>query len=719
MKAKVQLAQLQYDMDTVYDPTKTYLAGDVFQKMLGVDRDGNEEVPVIGASLNKYADVFADSGEVPLYIWITPNNRLFAVTAAATGRFRLMYATWNPATGVYSYVGKVILPVPYGGTAIPTQTIRSAKADDSVTSNIQVFIYTVASGTNATQYSGVLRTNKLDITDFVTNPSNPTLNFATEDDQKAVYWELKPDEMGVLNIEITGTGLAYKPDTKTGYVLFGTGVSHRIRWRDFSITPTYTKTTVSISVASPGKVTYASHPFQNNDTVIFPSGYGGTLPTGLAFDTVYFVRNSSAGDFELSATFGGTSINTTGSPGSADIGRAFGATSSAWVNTTGICTTSLGATLLFSNALYFVTPGSGHASLNGVPCLFGGSTTNLFLIPISDISPGVISFPNLLVVNLLGSTNQVIAPVAANVTWSSTFDRAVFTTSTTKIIAKKVINNAIENIFGVLNNDYLEGSVGTEILKRNLITQFGAITISDLYSSPGWIHIVGGTTGQRGILSMKTGCDWSIGNDYIITKVMDIGHCLSFIGVASAQQRGQECTTTKVYYRTSGFGSASGGWIAIPDSNLLNSISPIGITQIQFKIMFRGIDQLISNPAQLIEFYFAYLPLKMFSDNWVGSGKLTTQDISPAKTAFRLVTPYSTVKTMRMIAFEDDGTIYADKNTTTNYTEFSKTNNNGLTVAPMSSANDYYNTGSGEELVIYNWTTPPDRVLNITWIEAD
>lgn len=68
--------------------------------------------------------------------------------------------------------------------------------------------------------------------------------------------------------------------------------------------------TVTISNASPGVVTHAAHGLAANDKVMFSTT--GALPTGLAADTVYYVRNPSSGTYELSATSGGASINTTG-----------------------------------------------------------------------------------------------------------------------------------------------------------------------------------------------------------------------------------------------------------------------------------------------------------------------------------------------------------------------------------------------------------------------
>ncbi len=69
--------------------------------------------------------------------------------------------------------------------------------------------------------------------------------------------------------------------------------------------------TVTISNASPGVVTYAgADNWANNDPVVFQTT--GALPTGLTAGTTYYVKNLNAGanTFEVSATAGGASINT-------------------------------------------------------------------------------------------------------------------------------------------------------------------------------------------------------------------------------------------------------------------------------------------------------------------------------------------------------------------------------------------------------------------------
>jgi len=69
----------------------------------------------------------------------------------------------------------------------------------------------------------------------------------------------------------------------------------------------------TISVASPAVVTLNSHGLIANQGVVF--GGAGTLPTGITAGTTYYVSATglAANTFQISATIGGSSINTTGS----------------------------------------------------------------------------------------------------------------------------------------------------------------------------------------------------------------------------------------------------------------------------------------------------------------------------------------------------------------------------------------------------------------------
>jgi microcystin-dependent protein len=69
--------------------------------------------------------------------------------------------------------------------------------------------------------------------------------------------------------------------------------------------------TCTISIASPGVITKTAHGLVVGERIYFTTT--GALPTGLAANTMYYVVSSATDTFTVSATSGGTAINTSGS----------------------------------------------------------------------------------------------------------------------------------------------------------------------------------------------------------------------------------------------------------------------------------------------------------------------------------------------------------------------------------------------------------------------
>ena len=107
-----------------------------------------------------------------------------------------------------------------------------------------------------------------------------------------------------------GSFYALKSD---GSIALFAGTSDRLYLAsnsDYSWKPVSKVATVTISAASPGVITLASHGFAANDPVVF-SNSGGALPAAITAGTTYFVKTVlTANTFTISATAGGTAINT-------------------------------------------------------------------------------------------------------------------------------------------------------------------------------------------------------------------------------------------------------------------------------------------------------------------------------------------------------------------------------------------------------------------------
>lgn len=81
----------------------------------------------------------------------------------------------------------------------------------------------------------------------------------------------------------------------------------------FGDTPAVKTSSVTITVASPGVVTWTNHGLSTGTAIVFSTS--GTLPTGLTPGTTYYITSTGASTFTVSATKGGAAIDTTGSAG--------------------------------------------------------------------------------------------------------------------------------------------------------------------------------------------------------------------------------------------------------------------------------------------------------------------------------------------------------------------------------------------------------------------
>lgn len=125
-------------------------------------------------------------------------------------------------------------------------------------------------------------------------------------------YPLKADQAGTEPIDHKVGGLEVKVTTTLSQIqdkslIWGAAFPHA------SIV-SKTFATASITVGTPGVVTSTAHGLVAGDKIKFTAG---TLPTGLALDTVYYVVSGglTANDFEVALTAGGTAITTTGSAG--------------------------------------------------------------------------------------------------------------------------------------------------------------------------------------------------------------------------------------------------------------------------------------------------------------------------------------------------------------------------------------------------------------------
>lgn len=679
---KLYKADLLNDVVGSYDQTKTTIQGRVFSKTI-------DSQTVLGPPVSKFIDVFADAAETPTQIYCTDNGRLFSIGAIVNGTTYdlapIILHEFDFATGTYTYIGKINVQLP--NVATTTHTIRGFKAIDTGTTGWKIFIATTAT---VAINGGLFLVNNVDKTDFGVVPT--TITMATTSNAKAVYLLQDPANIGVGQLNIAAAGMALDITNNRIYVHNGIAATHQYYVYNTATAPTYTTASVSVSVGSPGVVSHAGHTFLNNDPVVFTAG---TLPTGLVVGTVYFVRNSVAGvSYELSATSGGASINTTGSPSvGAVIGRAWGTTGSNWVHKTGNLP-ALTGTLLNNDSEDYANPTNAPVNggtLNGNPCVFFATSSSLYLGLLSELTSGTTSWPSLTTSNILGTSNQITAPTTTFASWSNILDAATYSTNISKFITKQVVNNIIISNTGELNNQYYE-TFSPETVN------LGLVTVTGMDNADGWLFVSSGTTGQRGIIAVDFRSDTIYDYSYIVTKVFS--HPYSALKLLSSYEKLWERTgNIKVQYRTSGFASISGGWIDLDSYEDVN----IAITsQIQFKILFNIQSEGSSSPAQINEFLYGIMDNAEISDYWEFSQANSSGGV-PTRTAFRLKQVYSSsVPTLYFRAYDLSNSLLITNDSVTNISNFEYSTDNGLTWLPLGTIPNVVGT-----LVRYSFTTPP------------
>lgn len=680
---KALYAELTADVVGTYDQTKTTTQGRITSKTIG-------GLTVLGPPLNKFVDVFSDAAVTPVsVVHLTSNGRMFTWVAPASGIAVLVLHEFDYSTGSYAYVGKIQFNMP--NSAATTQTLRGFKVLDSGTTGWKVFIASVGS---IVINGGLFMLNKIDRADFV--PIGfPTIPIATTSDAKALYDLQDPSFLGALhtaanNRHVAPAGLVRDRTTNKIYLHNGIAATHQYFVFDSTIAPTITSYTGVTGVAATDVISLAGHPFVNGDQVQFTAISGGT---GLAINTVYFVVASVAGvSFQLSLTTGGAAINFTTDIVSGTMIRSFGITGALFSHATGNLP-ALTGTLLLTDSEDFANPTAVHASINSFDCAFFGTTTNMYMGRLSELTAAAVTWPSLQTCNLLGSANQITAPAALHVAWSNILQRAVYTTNTAVIVIKQFANNTIDQLMGGVNNRYLEALVGNDIVELQT-TAIGGIDIEE-----GWLAILGTTAGQRGYYLHDLRSEAAFGYSHIVTKVLDTpSSVLKFITTLDALY--DYTGSLEVYYRTSGFGSISGGWSALPFAEDLSSYA--SGDQIQFDIYFvtEGLDTSI--PAQLNEFCLGYESLNEISDNWEFNYD-DSDTGSPSRVSFRLKEAYaSAVPTMYFKAYDLSNTLVASHDTSANASFFQYSTDSGANWVALGTIPNTVGT-----LIRYTFSSPP------------
>ena len=667
-------ANLLNDVVSSYDQTKTTIQGNITQKTINTN-------DVLGPPLNLYVDVFNDSGAIntPLMSWCSSNGRLLSIGAEGTGLSYITLHEYDFVTGAKTYVGNIRINLP--DTAATTTTFRSIKMIDTGTTGWKIFVTTTGS---VVINGGTFLLNNIDRADFLSVGAT-VIPFATGNNQKAVYFLQDPSNIGVGQLQIASAGSSLDLTNNRIYVHNGVSATHQYYVYDTSTSPTYSTAPVT-GVAATDIITDAGHTFVDNTPVVFTSLTGGA---GLVVGTVYFVRNSvPATSYQLSATSGGAAINFTTDISAADIGRAFGTTGSNFVHKTGNLP-ALSGTLLLIDCEDYALP--QHTSNAGQPCIFLSTGTTMYMGQISELTSGATSWPSLVSSNLLGTVNQIIAPAALNTSWSNVLDRAIILTNGNIFIMKQMINNVIDKVFGGSNNEYRAGFISNTI-------ELGALTYASLDVENGTLFALGGTAGQQGVFTCDLRSDELMEYSYIVTPVLDTPSAV-YKYLTTTDELFDYTGSLRIQYRTSGFGSISGGWTDIPFAQDITSYATGN--QVQFKILFDTLGLDTSIHAQLMEFYVGHETLSEISDNWEYSDDYSDNGV-PSRVAFRLKKAYpSSVPTLYFRGHDLSDALLINNNTVTNAANFEYSTDSGTSWLPLGTIPNTVGT-----MIRYSWTIP-------------
>jgi len=407
------------------------------------------------------------------------------------------------STGVQSYVGTIRMTV--GDNATSTHTFRGLKVLDTGTTGWRIFLATSAS---VVINGGLYCVNNVALADFLAVGLGTLFPSATGSNQKATYLLQDPANIGVGQLNIASTGVTLDIPNNKVYVHNGVAATHQFYVYNTSATLNC-PLTVGVTIDSTTDfLTHTAHGFLNNDPVFITNLSGGA---GLTNNSIYYVRNITANTYQLSLTSGGAVINIT-TNGTVDVCRAFGTTGDAFVHKTGNLP-ALAGVLISSDSEDYAVP--QHTANSGQPCIFFCTTTNLYLGRISELTPAATTWASLVTSNLLGTPNQIIAPLVALATWSNVLDRAIYLTNTNILVMKQVMNNSIDKIFAGANNIYRETFVSDTVPLQWLAA--GALDVED-----GWLVVQTLTNvGQRGVLLCDLRSDELFDYSYIVTPVLN------------------------------------------------------------------------------------------------------------------------------------------------------------------------------------------------------
>jgi len=356
---------------------------------------------------------------------------------------------------------------------------------------------------------------------------------------------------------------------------------------------------------------------------------------------------------------------------------------------------ALSGTLLQTNSEEYTVPTSGPNA--GFPCVVFHTSTTMYRGRLSDLTAAAVIWPSLEFANNLDGINTTVALTTIRATYSDVLQKVVLLTDggdVTSLMVKDFANDT-SDLRTTLMTDNNNEATAKEMYKfKNSVVPIGFDTKN------GSLVIVSSTTGQRGIYSANYDVDDLYNLTHIISPVIDVPNdrLLRFtVGFV----RPDLASPIKIYYRTSGFGVATGGWVAVPDDMDLNGlVSPTG--QIQFKIGYKVFSNDSTNGLQIYSAGIIAESNNSISDNWEYSHDDSSPG-NPSIAAFRLKKTYSSsVPQLFFRAYDLSNNLYVQSDTTNNAGLFEYSTDGGVNWLPLGVISNTVGT-----LIRYTFAVPP------------
>lgn len=596
---KTYSTNLQADVVSVYDKTKTTIAGRFTQKTLPAPHNSGT---VLSCPLTKFLDLQTDSlaATTAGFMYYSNAGRLYILQPAlATGLANniAMY-NFNAVTGASTYIGRILFSVAAG-----TAAVRGFQVDDSNASNIKIFL-----GYSATVVStgGVMMINKVNVANFTF--SGTQFYTAQANDVAGVYLLNLPNEVGGTNLMTTVSGLimpsAYSANANINTKIFahnGVSATHQYIVFDYATAPTLasmgtTTVTASNTTGVSSTFTMTGNTLAVGDAVVItsnaPTGYINSLVNTI--QSLYYVVASnfvSGSTFSLSLTQGGAIVAATTAVGTTTFARALGAATNLFVAKTANLPTLGAGILLLTNSENYCVPSSGANS--GFDCGFIATSTNFHQFKLEELwseqsgttngttlVTGLSSTASLNIgqtifgtgIPALATITTIVSPTSITMNLSATTSTtqtlrfganslpslqtinvlgngidyvlplpiyASYSHSTNKVIYP--VTGAITLIKNFVNSLMVAhvGSTGNNYMEaQNHVTDYLQLqAISGFEVNQGWAFYASSVTvGQRGIIAVDLCSDINFEYSYITSPVIATPGSQTLVGVKTIQK---------------------------------------------------------------------------------------------------------------------------------------------------------------------------------------